>query len=243
LQHEIRRLFSGTMKSPARSAAARSLGLREVALLGAIYALCCACDSGTRSEAPRPASSVKVHPAFPMPKTPEMLPEPEPHALQLEKAAPSQPQKSRDKKDWQPNCKIQRPCSPETKQLPTCDAQTAQRPWVDAVTEGDALIGKEVSVSGTVGLSLIKKTGSGSCAPGACCHTLEMQLVLVGEPTGSLPLRGLTCSGDDSTLCCSVPAEGQSVIARGRLQKLNLGVSKWQLNDPTLCVVDSTPRH
>ncbi|HET7542592.1 MAG TPA: hypothetical protein VFK05_22130 [Polyangiaceae bacterium] len=231
------------MKSLARSVAARSLDFCELALLGAVYLLCSACESSSRADPPRPSATAEVHPPFPLPKTPEMLAEPVPNAVLLAKAAPGQPQKSRDKKDWQANCKIQQPCSPEPRELPTCDAQAVQRPWVDAVTEGDALIGKEVSVSGTVGLSLIKKTGSGTCAPGACCHTLEMQIVLVGEPTGSLPLHGLTCSGDDSTLCCSVPAEGQSVIARGRLQKLTSGVSKWQLNDPTLCVIDNTPRH
>jgi hypothetical protein len=98
-------------------------------------------------------------------------------------------------------------------------------------------------VSGTLGLSLIKKTGPGTCAPGACCNKLEMQLVLVGEPSGSLPLRGFTCSGDDSVLCCSVPAEGQAVVAKGRLQKQPADTSKWQLSDPTLCRVDNTPKH
>ena len=231
------------MRFSVRSAVLRTPSLRDVALLGTGCALCFACESSRASEAPRPAPSVHVHPAFALPKTPEMLPEPSAASSPTPApAAPAQPAKSRDKKDWQPSCKIQRPCVPETKPLPTCDAQLAQRPWVDAVTEGDAAIGKEVSVSGTLGLSLIKKTGSGTCAPGECCHTLEMQLVLVGEPTGSLRLRGLTCSGDDSTLCCSVPAEGQLVIAQGRLQKVSAGVSNWQLNSPKLCVID-TPRH
>ena len=211
--------------------------------LPALFAalLCFGCDSSGTSASPRLASSVKAHPAFAMPKTPEMLPASEPTAHPIDDAPRPKP---RDKKDWQANCLIQRACVPETKQLPSCDAQVTQRPWIDVVSEGDALLGKEVEVSGTLGLSLIKKTGSGACAPGVCCHKLDMQIVLVGEPTGSLPLRGLTCSGDDSVLCCSVPTEGQAVVARGRLQRAGTGgVNKWQLSEPTLCLIDNTPRH
>jgi len=214
-----------------------------LACLGAASALCFACESNGAPAQPKPAASVKTHPAFSVPKSAEMLPDPDPPALRAEHRAPAKPSKSRDKKDWQANCKIQRACAPEPKDIPTCDAHVSQRPWIDVVTEGDAIIGKEVEVSGTLGLSLIKKTGTGECAPGACCHSLEMQIVLVGEPTGSLPLHGLTCSGDDSTLCCSVPADGQAVVARGRLRKLSAGVSKWQLEEPTLCLIDNTPNH
>src|SRR6185369_2431912 len=231
------------MKLPALCAAARSPGWATLANLCAAHALCLGCESNGPSAAARPAASIKAHPAFSVPKTAEMLPDVDSPALRANAPPPAKPAKSGGKKDWQANCKIQRPCVPETKNLPTCDAQVAQRPWVDVVSEGDAVLGKEVELSGTLGLSLIKKTGSGECAPGACCHTLDMQLVLVGEPTGSLALRGLTCSGDDSTLCCSVPADGQAVVARGRLRKLGVGASKWQLDDPTLCVIDNSPRH
>jgi hypothetical protein len=225
------------MKSSALFGPLRSRSWALLTSLGAVCALSVGCESSGASDAPRPATTVKAHPAFPMRKTPEMRAEPEPSAVRVNDAAPPK----RDKKDWQANCKIQRACTPEAKHIPTCDANESQRPWVDAVTEGDALAGKEVVVSGTLGLSLIKKTGAGACAPGACCHTLEMQIVLVGEPSGSLPLLGLTCSGDDSALCCSVPADGQAVVAKGRLQKAAAG--KWQLKDPALCVVDNTPKH
>jgi len=229
------------MKLSALFALLHSPRWAKAVSVGTIGVLCFGCESSAASKEPRPAASVKAHPTFAMPKTPDMLPAPEPSTGRIDDAPRPKP---RDKKDWQANCMIQRACVPETKPLPTCDAQVPQRPWVDVVSEGDALLGKEVEVSGTLGLSLIKKTGSGACTPGACCHKLEMQIVLVGEPAGSLPLRGLTCSGDDSTLCCSVPADGQAVVAHGRLQKAAAGgVSKWQLSDPTLCVVDNTPRH
>jgi hypothetical protein len=231
------------MKLPALCALTRLPSSAPLACLLSACVWCFACESNGPSGAPRPAATVKEHPAFAVPKTPEMLPDPEPSALRVDAKAPAKPPKSRDKKDWQANCKIQQPCTPETRELPTCDAHTSQRPWVDVVSEGDALLGKEVEVSGTLGLSLIKKTGARQCAPGACCHTLDLQIVLVGEPNGSLPLRGLTCSGDDSQLCCSVPAEGQAVVARGRLQKVTAGVSKWQLDAPTLCQIDNTPKH
>jgi len=227
--------------SPAHGAPARALGWIELLALGAGWALALACESKGASDAPRPATSVKTHPAFSVPKTPEMQPDPEPSALRVDAKPP--PPKPREKKDWQANCKIQKGCAAAPQELPICGAEVPQRPWVDVVSEGDVLVGKEVAVSGTLGLSLIKKTGSGPCPSGACCHTLEMQIVLVGEPTGSLPLRGLICSGDDSLLCCNVPVDGQAVVARGRLQKLASGVSKWQLNDPSLCLIDNTPRH
>lgn len=229
------------MKLPALFARPRSRRWARLAPLAAAYVLCLGCESKGATDTPRPASTIKAHPAFALPKTDEMRADPQPSAVRVNDAPP--PGKSRDKRDWQANCKIQKACSPEARELPTCETHVLQRPWVDVVSEGDVVLGKEVEVSGTLGLSLIKKTGSGTCAPGACCHTLEMQLVLVGEPVGSLPLRGLTCSGDDSALCCSVPADGQAVVARGRLQKATAGGSKWQLNDATLCLIDNTRRH
>lgn len=241
LQREIRRLFSEMMKLPALFAPPHTRSFATLAPLGAAFVLCLGCESSGAADAPRPTATVKEHPAFALPKTSDMLADPEPSAARVNDARP--PRLPREKKDWQPNCKIQKGCSPEAKEIPICEAHALERPWVDVVSEGDAVLGKEVEVSGTLGLSLLKKTGSGACAPGACCHTLEMQLVLVGEPTGSLPLRGLTCSGDDSALCCSVPADGQAVIARGRLQKAATGGSKWQLESPTLCLIDHTPRH
>jgi len=227
------------MKFPALFGPLRSPSSARLASLSTACVLCFGCESSGAADAPRPVATVKAHPAFTVPKTAEMRADIEPSAVRLN----TPPPKPRDKKDWQANCLIQRPCTQETKQLPTCDAQAAQRPWVDVVTEGNVLVGKEVEVSGTLGLSLIKKTGSGTCAPGACCHRLEMQIVLVGEPTGSLPLRGLTCSGDDSVLCCSVPAEGQAVVAKGRLQKAAAGGNQWQLSEPTLCLIDNSPKH
>src|SRR6478736_1191842 len=231
------------MKLPALCAAPCWLSWTRLALLGTACALCLGCESNSNAAKPQPAASVKAHPAFAVPRTPEMLSDTDSPALRADDTRPASVAKALDKTDWRENCKIRRPCVPQAKALPTCDAQVARRPWVDLVTEGSKVIGKEVEVSGTLGLTLLKKTGSDECAPSACCHSLEMQIVLAGEPTGSLVLRGLTCSGDDSTLCCSVPAEGQSVVARGRLQPVNAGASKWQLNGPTLCVLDNTPSH
>jgi hypothetical protein len=229
------------MKLLARCGPLHSPSWAGLGCLGAAGVLCFACEASGAAEAPRAAPTVKTHPAFALPKTQEMRAEPQPPAVRSNEAPT--PPKARDKKDWQASCLIQHACAPAPQQIPTCAAQVPERPWVDVVTEGDALAGKEVAVSGTVGLSLIKKTGSGTCQPGACCRTLEMQIVLVGEPQGSLPLRGLTCVGDDSAVCCSVPADGQAVVARGRLQKSAIGGSKWQLSEPRLCLIDHTPQH
>jgi len=238
LRREIRGLFSRMMKLLAALARARSRRWAAFACLSAAPLLCLGCESAGATDAARPTSKVKVHPEFPVPKTPEMAADPEPSVRRVDDVPKPKP---REKKDWQANCMIQRAC--ETGAIPTCDPQVPQRPWVDVVTQGEALVGKEVFVSGTLGLSLRKKTGSGTCTPGVCCHTLDMQIVLVGEPAGSLPLRGLTCAGDDSALCCSVPAEGQAVVARGHLQKGPASGSKWQLSEPSLCLIDNTPRH
>jgi len=229
------------MISIAESAPARSRRWAAFACLSAApLLLSLGCESASATDATRPTSTVKAHPEFAVPKTPEMTADPEPSVRRVDDAPKPKP---REKKDWQASCMIQRACTPETREIPTCEPQVPQRPWVDVVTQGEALVGKEVFVSGTLGLSLRKKTGSGTCTPGACCHTLDMQIVLVGEPAGSLPLRGLTCAGDDSALCCSVPAEGQAVVARGHLQKGPASGSKWQLSEPSLCLIDNTPRH
>src|SRR3954469_782400 len=134
------------MKLPALCAPARSLDWATLASLSAACALCFACDSNGSSAAARPAPSIKAHPAFSVPKTAEMLPDVDSPALRVNDPLPAKPLKSRDKKDWQANCKIQRPCVPETKNIPSCEAQVSQRPWVDVVSEGDAVLGKEVEL-------------------------------------------------------------------------------------------------
>ena len=227
------------MKLPALFSlfgASRSVQLASLAVAGGLGL---GCESTDASDNPRPVATAKPHPAFPTPNTQEMRSDPEPSQV---RADPPPPPKPRDKKDWDASCMIQRACSPEPKEIPFCDANAPQKPWSEAAAEGDALLGKAIAVSGTLGLSLTNKTGAGKCAPGVCCHKLDMQIVLVSEPGGSLPLRGLTCSGDDSTLCCRVPAEGQAVIATGKLEKAG-GASKWQLAGAKLCLIDTTPRH
>jgi hypothetical protein len=54
-----------------------------------------------------------------------------------------------------------------------------------------------------------------------------------GEPPLSL-LDGYECSGDESRLCCDLPAFGQTVVARGMLWRHN----GWRLQDLTICEVD-----
>jgi len=230
--------FLATMTYPALFALPRAPRWARFTGLGAACLLSLGCESHGASEPARP--KVKEHPAFAIPKTPEMMAEPAPSERRVAEAPTPPP---RDKKDWAANCKIQKGCSPEPKILPACDADLMQRPWVDVVSQADVFLGKEVAASGTIGLSLIKKTGAGACKPGTCCHTLEMQIVLVGEPAGSLPLIGLTCSGDDSTMCCAVPADGQAVVARGTLKKAPGGPGKWQLEKPDLCLIDNSPKH
>lgn len=99
-----------------------------------------------------------------------------------------------------------------------------------------------IDVSGPLGLApAAPSANSGPCARGVCCHTLRLRLALDGTPL-SLPLQGFGCSGDDSKLCCAVPAEGQTVIAHGRLVKTKLSSGPpWQLEGVSLCVPESAP--
>jgi hypothetical protein len=55
-------------------------------------------------------------------------------------------------------------------------------------------------------------------------------------PVVDLELAGLGCAGDESRLCCNVQAEGQLVVANGRLRRSEV-TKTWQLVDADLCVM------
>jgi len=107
------------------------------------------------------------------------------------------------------------------------------------VGDADSLVGKVIEVKGGLGL-----TGSNAlsrvCAPGECCHSLRFGMVLEGREVLFFP--SLTCAGDDSKVCCSMPAEGQVVMAHGKLERAKgPGIVKWQIRNPTLCVPGTPP--
>lgn len=211
-----------------------SLVLRSATLT--IAWLCVACES---SEQPKRAAAA-VHPEFPVPPSPEMIAQSEPPSAREPPLSDAGAAISAEA--WNPSCLIHRGCPRESRALPSCPAGKVAPAWRELQVEAAALNGKTIDVSGPLGLAPAEaRANSGPCAKGVCCHTLRLRLALDGTPL-SLPLQGLSCSGDDSKLCCAVPAEGQTVIAHGRLVKTQApsGV-QWQLEGVSLCTPESPP--
>jgi hypothetical protein len=143
-------------------------------------------------------------------------------------------------KNWKPSCLVHRGCPTKEQALPTCEKGKLAPRWSELQFQAEALVGKTVDVTGVLGVAPTPSTGnlSQKCAPDSCCHSFRMAMTLDGEPT-SLPLVGMSCAGDDSKLCCSVPANAQTTIAHGRLVKAKgTGAAKWQLEGATLCEVE-----
>jgi len=78
-----------------------------------------------------------------------------------------------------------------------------------------------------------------------CCESVRAPALVVSgsAPPGEAMPRGvelkrLGCEGDESRLCCDVPAHGQRVIAAGRLAESRLPSAqgiRWSLTDVELC--------
>jgi len=187
---------------------------------------------------PTPTHAAHVHPDFPVRPSPEMIAQSNIGMATERDAAEVAPPPP--PKNWKPGCLVHRACTMKEEPLPICEkGRTAPR-WSELQFQAEPLAGKTVDVKGVLGIAPTSSTGdlSKKCAPDACCHTLRMGMTLDGEPT-SLPLVGISCAGDDSKLCCSVPANSQTAIAHGRLVKLpGTGPAKWQLTDVTLCEVE-----
>jgi hypothetical protein len=103
--------------------------------------------------------------------------------------------------------------------------------------------GERISVRGVLGLDSPSSTFAAchQTAPGItdCCNMASAE-VFVGALPNGVRLDRLACYGDDSRLCCPVPAFGQVVVATGRIMKetdpflLASGDRLW-LADATLC--------
>ena len=59
--------------------------------------------------------------------------------------------------------------------------------------------------------------------------------MVIGGTADVLRLEKLDCAGDDSRLCCDLPALGQPVIATGVLARSRTG--DYSLASPTVCAV------
>jgi hypothetical protein len=150
-----------------------------------------------------------------------------------------------DPKTSSRHCRVARPCKPVVP-LERCPAGIAP---LDA-TALNALvpveIGATISVRGALGLAETRTTAN-LCAqtPGApynCCHFVSIG-AFVGDIPNGARLDGLGCGGDESRLCCSVPAFGQPIVATGKLMpETDPGLvqygTRWRLGDVTLCTLD-----
>ena len=135
------------------------------------------------------------------------------------------------------NCLIRHACS-KVRALPSCHSVVATE--IDALLAGrlEAQLGAELVVRGELGISLGLTTLRG-CLGNVCCNEGRASIRL-GRVPNRIELEGLGCTGDESRLCCNVPAFGQVVIARGRLQNATsetarLDGVRWQLAQVSLC--------
>jgi hypothetical protein len=121
------------------------------------------------------------------------------------------------------------------------------RDWSDLLASAETLWGQEVQVRGLLGVGTRTFGWNNACVREgfrACCNDEGARIVL-GGATETLGLPDLSCSGDESLLCCDVPAYGQVVVATGRLTKAAPERSppdpRWILEDARLCAGPASP--
>lgn len=142
-----------------------------------------------------------------------------------------------DPSHYSASCLIRTGCDFGPPPTPHCDAGTRVSSWNELARSASASAGTTVSVRGTIGVGTLHSTLVGCKAPDgiACCNRVGGSVLLAGNPP--LSLEGMYCSGDDSQACCNAPAYGQTVVATGKLERVDHGSreSTWKLVAPTLC--------
>ena len=157
-------------------------------------------------------------------------------------------------KPWAKTCKIHEPCAP-ARPLARCSPDLAP---IDAGAIGAAApvsVGEALAVRGALALTFGITHGR-ACRyqrddVQVCCEVVRASaLVVSGVALPSEPrrrgieLERLGCTGDESRVCCDVPAHGQNVVAAGRLAKSGLpspfGI-RWSLTEVTLCEEEPRP--
>jgi hypothetical protein len=131
-------------------------------------------------------------------------------------------------------CLRERGC-PETPAIDTCRGRMAARPVAELVAGADKLAGTAV-VAGGVLVTTAPGCTRKYCGKGGCCNRCTASVALADDERAQGPvllLEGIACNGDDSRVCCDVPAgEGVGVVATGTLTQAGSG---WQLTGVTLC--------
>lgn len=105
-----------------------------------------------------------------------------------------------------------------------------------------AALGESIAVRGRLGLAVERSTPSLCVQKSAmrdCCQRSSIQ-VFVGDIANGVRLDEVSCHGDESRLCCDVPAFGQVVTAIGNVTpETDFTVvrhgGRWTLRASTLC--------
>ncbi len=101
---------------------------------------------------------------------------------------------------------------------PRCDAGKVLTPQ-EALANRSALLGKTVSITGTLAHGPMGCTEM-ECAEDQCCNTCwaDVQFVIPRSgQDGGIALDGVSCTGDDTGVCCSVPL-GKALTVVGVLK-------------------------
>ena len=136
------------------------------------------------------------------------------------------------------NCQVHRACKPFAPLKP-CVAGIEP---VDASALGTFVpraVGERVSVRGPLGLTLSQSAFVACNQQFRCCSPTQIEVFVGGVPDG-VRLEGLRCNGDESRLCCPMPAFGEVVVATGRIVNETSGTvlahgGRFMLADPILC--------
>jgi hypothetical protein len=138
-------------------------------------------------------------------------------------------------KTWPDSYQIHRACEKPARVIPSCPAGTSGEAWSTLVARAPTLLGQAIAIRDPL------VVGSwASCYPfdhpgwRICYRGIAGGSLVLGQadPPLSILVSG-HCSGDESRLCCNLPAFGQTVVAKGVLRRTN----EWYLDHPTICEV------
>jgi hypothetical protein len=135
---------------------------------------------------------------------------------------------------WDKHCRIHRPCGFGPRELPVCSPRPDTKRWSDLPGKAEHFTDPNVAVRGKLVMDDTALSTAVGCAAGVCCNGRSASIRLAGPPY-DLDLNGLACRGDESRLCCPLSANGEEVIATGRL---NYERGRLWLDSPELCRIE-----
>ena len=135
---------------------------------------------------------------------------------------------------WPKECFVHRACSDVAPPLPACAARASTPTWAELQPRAAALLGTTIVVRGALGVGGVHISNPGR---DRCGKLTDERRIVVGatdlDADGMLMLDGPLCQGDDSRLCCRLPAYGQQVRVEGKLERL--GTNHYSLTSPKVC--------